>query len=131
MATGYHLSLGYCSGFSKSQCQAKAWDTFTQWVATMRENTRAIAEETSRLEPSLNAHDVWSVAKTFAASAEGCTLTVIDKVDEHGDPSRSVMLMASGGGEYRVIKEATRRAFCRLALEAMHREGIELNISVS
>jgi len=56
----------------------------------------------------------------------GCAVTF---PESNGLPQ--VMLLASGGGEFREMKEAVARTIALMAMEAMHSKGINLTVVVA
>lgn len=126
--TGYHLRIGYLSGYSTNSCRDEAWKILVETAERIREDREAIIAETLRLEPNLDREHIAESAECFSKKTRDATLTIINKVTTEND-DRGIMLLAGGG--CRGDKESTRRAFCRLVIEAMHRKKIEVCLSVS
>lgn len=117
--TGYTIEIGYLSAGAKEQ----AWGRLRAVALDICEHPERITDEVFRLEPA----NVREVVSEYAQSyKDRVDLTIHFYNDEH-----CIRQLASGGGESRDLKEACRRAMCRLLLEAMHRERIELSIIVS
>lgn len=127
--TGYHLSIGYLSGGDKAQ----AWDTLKTVVLNLCHDPVRIANEAVRL--GMNRTTAHECARAFASASlefqgtEDSTLRIIEGDRAEGNPQ--IMMLAGGSGQSRTIKEAIRRAFCRLVMTEMHRRDIEININVA
>jgi hypothetical protein len=118
--TGYKLEVGY-----NSTCDSEhAWWKLVDTVQRIRLNTGAIAGEVARIEPGRFGD---AELREFAAAylSDGDFTLTIDEAH------RCVRQMASGGAPAREIKEAMRRAFSRLVIDAMHQARIEVNLIVS
>lgn len=126
--TGHHLRIGYLSGHSTKTDRDGAWEILVETVKQLREDKEAIVSETLRLEPNLNREYIATLAECFSEKIRDATLTIYSNVTKESD-DRNIMLL-SGGGQ-RGEKESTRRAFCRLVIEAMHRRKIEVNLTVA
>lgn len=120
--TGYTLTAGYQSGGNK----ADAWQRLKQTALRLCETPDAIAAEVERLEPGRYSGEERAEYAAAYALRQDLTITFRDDPD---DPA--IHQSASGGGRGRELKEAMRRAFCRLVIEAMHRERIEVNMIVA
>lgn len=125
MMTGYHISLGYNSGYSGDG----TWEKVKAIIASVTpEELRqeyldyetvvkyADGEETYLLEDFVEKH----------FKREDATIQYVGDMDDNPQ----IMLLASGAGDCRTIKEGLRRAFCRLLLHKAHQEHIEININV-
>jgi len=129
--TGYHITIGYLSGADKGE----AWEVLKREVAELCAEPAIIAHELLRHGMDVNRVREYAEAyRSFSPETgrtEDSTLVIKERDldDEESEPQ--VMQLASGGGRSRTLKEATRRAVCRLLLERMHRRGIEININVA
>ncbi len=129
--TGYHISIGYLSDGDKDE----AWAALKEVVAALCAEPSRIAVEAVRYGMRPNQAEEHAEAyRSFSPKTgrtEDSTLVIKERDFEDEDSYPQVMQLASGGGESRVLKEAMRRAFCRLALEEMHKRGLEININVA
>ena len=122
--TGYHLSIGYLSGESIVDDRGKAWDCLRMAVGKISQSPERLTEEAVRVQSGIDRQKCREVADAMHPDAGSNAITLINH-------QQQVMLTASGGGEYRPIKEAVSRAFCRLAIEELHKLGIEVNLTVA
>jgi hypothetical protein len=131
MATSYYLSVGYLSGYSFQGGPDAAWEVLKWIVERLRHEPSKLVAEARRLgAPERCARgccDLRELAERYGAG-EDLTLTVVERVDEDDAPVRYIRQVASGD---RMLKEHVRRAFCRLVIEEAHREGIEVDLTVS
>lgn len=123
MATGYTLQVGYLSAGNREE----AWREMKAITAALRADPSAITREVLRLESGHTSESLDDYAEAYRLDSDA-TITIHEAI---GDRPACIHQMASGGGESRDIKEAMRRAFCRLVIEAMHRKGIEVTMIVS
>lgn len=119
MSTGYTISVGYNSSFKKDEV---GWE-LEKIVKSICIDPEQLIQEAKRVEGKTippeyveSYHIPW---KDLA----------IQIVIQDGLPV--VIQLASGGGDSRDLKEAVRRAFCRLVLAHMHSQGMEVNLTVS
>lgn len=119
--TSYTITPGYSSGATQAQLDAAFRATFD----SLKNATVQIVTEAQRVSTRLTRSDLLSCAEKMS---EGKDLSLRLRLDEDGRPM--VLMYASGGGSFRRAKEETRRAFCRLFMEAMHRLDMEVNIHV-
>ena len=127
MATGYHLEVGYLSGYSTKHNGDSAWDELKRVVIAVADNPLAIYAEAR----NFNAPDVCPCG-CGATLMEHCEVYREQGFGSNGvfainEDERYVILIASGSRE---MKEHTRRAFCRLVLYQMHKQGIEVSLHV-
>lgn len=120
--TGYHLQVGYQSGNSK----ADAWEALKAIVADLRTRPNELAVECARYDDFSKA-DLMEYAELYQGDRDA-TISIIEA---DGDREAEVMQLASGMGASRDIKEALRRAFCRLVICRMHERGMEVNLVVA
>lgn len=129
--TGYHISIGYLSGGPVDKDEA--WDILKGVVLDLCHAPARIADEA--IDFGMDAATASEYALAYAGASlgyrgtEDSTLRIIEK-DNEGNPPQ-IMQLAGGAGESRVIKEAIRRAFCRLVMKEMHKREIEININVA
>ena len=116
--TGYHISIGYQSSSDKDDAK----QALLEVVDGICKYPMQIVYEARRLGDAVPDEYAESYSKPWADAS-------ISIIDKEGD--FQVMQLASGGGIERGYKEAMRRAFCRLVLEAMHKKKMEININVS
>lgn len=129
--TGYHISIGYLSGGDKDE----AWATLKEVVAKLCAEPAAVAMEALKYGmPPDRVREYAEPYRSFSAATgrtEDSTLVIKEADPDDPESYHQVMQLAGGGGESRGLKEATRRAFCRLVLKEMHKREYEININVS
>lgn len=124
MSTGYHIEIGYNSAHNRDD----AWTELKAVVERLRHQPDLIVAEVRREQPGLASDDVLrDYAESYGPDLD-LTLKVIEAV---GERRPEIYQSASGGGESRDIKEAMRRAFARLVIFEMHKQGIEVNFVVT
>ncbi len=129
--TGYHISIGYLSSGDKDE----AWVALKDVVAKLCAEPAIIGMEALRY--GMRAENVREYAEAYRSFSvetgrtEDSTLVIKEADPDDPESYHQVMQLAGGGGESRGLKEAMRRAFCRLVLEEMHRQEYEININVA
>ena len=125
--TGYHINLGYSATRVDYD---EMWKVLKQKTREICDNPQAIIAEARRLgNAPETCPDGCCKLDTYADNyAEpfygyGHPITIIER-----EGNRQIMQLASTDSG---IKYHVRRAFVRLLIEAMHREGIEVNLSVA
>lgn len=121
MASVHTITVGYNPNFSKAEVGKRLREA----VARLRARPDIIEVEVLRLAPRIDRDELAELIPCYQST--DLTLRVQDDAD--GNPV--VTQSASGGGVSRDIKEECRRAFCRLVLDAMHREQMSINVTVS
>lgn len=102
-----------------------------QVVTVLRADHARLVEEVKRIESvSYNTETLMPYARAYVGDQD-ITIRVEEEEDETYGKLPVIRQSASGGGESREIKEAFRRAFCRLVLQEMHRSQMEVSISVT
>lgn len=122
---GYYIELGY---MSHSVPGPEPWQQIIEFAKNLCSRWYRIATEAERHGMS------YDDAKEYAECYQDCNdLTIQFKDAEPGDDGNKARIVqyASGGGPEREIKEAMRRAFCRLVMEFAHSRRIEVNIYVA
>lgn len=117
--TGYHVEVGYNSKDSKED----VWSKLRMVVYAICDKPEAIIAEAFRVERIAIPE---SYADCYRKPWKDATVVFYESGDK-----RQVIQLASGYGESRDYKEAMRRAFCRLVLEKMHQEQMEVSIYVA
>jgi len=120
--TAYYIEVGYNSYYGD---RGEVAEKLKEVVADIREHPERLVAETLRIEPELSQEALAEYAASYKPPGEDLTIS-IDESD-----GLKIVQLASGGGEARELKEALRRAMCRLVIEAMHRAKMEINIRVS
>lgn len=123
MSTSYIIRVGYNSTYSKEEVGRKL-------VSVIDDLTRypdKIVAEVWRVDGRPHKETIRGYTESYRQPISDQTLKIVEDAD--GLPE--VVQIASGGGTSRTLKEACRRAVCRLVLEAMHREGMEVSIVVA
>jgi hypothetical protein len=119
--TSYVISIGYNSGRVDD-----SWENLKATAIKICNAPGRIVSEAIRINPEMpQSHS--SLLHEFAEPFKERQDLTIKAYDE----SETVYLIASGGNVERDVKEILRRAFCRLLIEDMHRQGVEVNLHVS
>ena len=131
--TGYHISLGYNGAIHNGyDTYDEMWEVLKRKTREICDRPQAIIAETRSLGNAPETCDDGCCnldtyadfyAKSF--SAYGHPITIIESGEEE---NRQIMQLASTGDD---IKYCVRRAFVRLLIEAMHKEKIEVSVSVA
>jgi hypothetical protein len=138
--TGYSIQIGYNSSHSRKEVELAMLECAKEIIS----DKGRIVKEVLRLEPNIKsrlgpemgfvgmrvgAHNGDSLEGYEDMYREKSDLTITFREDEDGE--KIICQAASGSFGARDIKEAFRRAFCRLMLEAMHKRKMEINVIVS
>lgn len=125
--TSYYLDIGYNSVGNRDD----AWSELKAAAERLRREPERIADEVHRIEgQKFQAELVLEYAKHY--DGRDLSMTIVEEPTIPDEDFRPyVRQFASGGGEDRDLKEAMRRAVCRLLIEEMHRKGIEVNMRVA
>jgi hypothetical protein len=124
MGTGYSITLGYQSGYSTCLDQDEAWQALVDCVQALRLQPERIVKEAQRLGAPAACEDHCCTLQQMAeaySSNDDATLRINQR-------ERYIYQLATGD---RTLKEHVRRAFCRLVIEEMHRQGIEVCLEVA
>jgi hypothetical protein len=126
VSTGWAITIGYNSDLSPLD-RDKTWETLKNVAATIREDTAALFQEALAFDapPDCGGEDLEDYCAIYTAPREEGGPLWID------EPGQAISIIASGGAPSRIQKEHVARAFCRLVLYAMHRQGIEINLHVA
>jgi len=124
--TGYHISLGYMSSCSSNG----NW----QFLKDLANNItrKELLDEYLKYDDITTCEDGCCHIDDFIEkffTRDDNTISFIEDVDEDEQPQ--IMLLASGGGLSREMKEGTRRAFCRLLMMKAHKARVEITINVA
>ena len=129
--TGYHISIGYMSGCPDKE---EAWETLKAVVLDLCNAPALIADEAISFgmdrATALEYAGAYVGASIANRGTEDSTLRIIEADAKEGTPPQ-IMQLAGGIDPSRSIKEAIRRAFCRLIMREMHKREIEININVA
>ena len=122
--TGYYIEVGYNSAHNNDD----VWEKLKEVTKYYCDNPELIVGEVLRIYKDWSYSDKGELIEYANAYTEQTDLTIkiIEKEDE-----KYIQQYASGGGNSREIKEHLRRAFCRLILNKMHENCMEINIRVS
>lgn len=125
MATGYILSIGYLSGYSYQGNQDEAWQQLRAAAQSIALQPERIAEEARKFNApewccEMHCSHLMNYCEIYASKAVTNPLMIIDNLQH-------VFISASGD---RTLKEHVARAFCRLVIYDMHRQGIEVQLEV-
>lgn len=127
MAILYAISVGYNPSIPKED----VWSKMVEVVNELRINSQKIVDEVLRLEPDADKEMTKSVSEMYSPLTDDEDLNIKVIVSDGKGRHSYIMQSASGGGQWRLVKESCRRAFCRLVLEEMHKNKMEINIDVS
>src|SRR5690348_3435921 len=126
MGTSYTLSIGYLSGDSFKGNTDAAWQVLVDTLEHIKQAPERIVTEARRLDaPEMCGEGCCTLQSLAEAYQQYSDATLII---HQTDGKRYVTQLATGD---RTLKEHVRRAFCRLVIEDMHRQGIEVNLIVS
>lgn len=133
--TGYYIEIGYISGSLFKGDKQKAWERLKEQVGFIKNDPLRIVDEVLRISPhhAILKPELIEFAGYYKMDTD-LTITIHDKpMTEHEkeDFEPYVAQLASGSGLARTIKELLRQAVCRLLIESMHLQGIEVNMRVS
>ena len=130
--TGYHISIGYLSGGDYDKDEA--FEVLKSVVLDLcRAPARIAGEAMNYGMPEALAHEYaqpYTTASLENRGTEDSTLRIIEK-NEAEETVAHIMQLAGGADPSRSLKEAMRRAFCRLVMYEMHKREIEININVA
>ncbi len=115
--TTYHIRL--CPSHSEHA------DVFRRTAHALRNEPEVICDEIARLHGRA-ATGTEQVCAKFLARATGPDWKLLET---HDGPE--VTMCALGARPLLTAREEARRAYCRLFMARMHREGIEVSISVT
>ena len=126
--TGYHIEIGYNGG---SKCSRRSWEEMWE---ILKQKTRLVCDDPQRIiaearrlgSPetcSRGCCDLDTYADNYAEPFDGYGHPITILEDE-----QQVMQLASTNDP---IKYHVRRAFVRLLIEEMHREKIEVCLTVA
>ena len=119
--TGYYISVGYNSAVNRED----VWVFIKERVEYYCENPLEITKEVLRFEPDRIPHTLRSHVNAYTNCND---LTIQINEDEEG--AEYICQAASSGSGDRGIKEACKRAFCRLILHDCHMKRYEICIHV-
>jgi len=121
--TGYTITVGYNSGHSREDVGRE----LLAFIEALRSSPQTLINEVERLEPGLAGPELLAeYAASYGPESTDLTLRI-----DTADGLPVIRQSASGGGQSRDLKEAFRRAFCRLVMEAMHKLRMEISINVA
>lgn len=125
MSTGWTISIGYNSHASGDG--ADLWAALKASAEKWRHAHEIIDMEAEKFNAPDKCDGEWRLAysEVYAKDwADGGPLHVSEE-------RHCLLIRASGGGCSRDMKEHVARAFCRLIINDMHHQGIEVNLTVS
>ncbi len=125
--TSYTIKVGYNSNYNNEE----VWEYLHKIGLQIADNPSLIADEAHRFD-SLNKKELTEYAESFKTRKD---LTIQFKTEPNEYENKEdfephIYMMASGGGHARLLKESVRRAYCRLVLVEMHKQQMEIDISV-
>ncbi len=122
--TGYKIAVGYNSEFAASE----VWETLKTVGLEIANNPEVIACEAAYYDGDYLFAELREVSERFKVR-DDLTIRFFEGSKEN-EFRPHILMYASGGGRYRLIKESTRRAYCRLVLKEMHKRKMEIDIYV-
>ena len=130
--TGYHITIGYNEATSTDYDEM--WEILKRKTREICDNPQAIVAEARRLGAPETCTRGCCQIDTYADNyampfgSHGHPVSIIDENSPgYISDTRQIMQLASTDDP---IKYHVRRAFVRLLIEAMHREEIEVSLSV-
>jgi len=122
--TGYHITLGYMSNRNDG-ANREVWQEVVRLALNICDSPELIASEAVALGMSP------ATAREYAQAYKERFDSTIRFKEADGDSPAQIMQLAGGAGPSRSIKEAMRRAFCRLLMHECHKREIEINVNVA
>lgn len=130
--TGYHIELGYNAHPPAEENEM--WEILKQKTQEICDNPQAIITEARRLRSPETCEKGCCHLNTYADNyaekigSYGHPISIIEERQAPFFENRQIMQLASTDDP---IKYHVRRAFIRLLIEAMHKEEIEVNLTVA
>lgn len=136
MAIGWLITLGYTSGYGTSLSRTEAEGKFYDLALETAGHVVDIAREAVHSGPNVPLMDedgltLHDYALHMAKFQDGSLRLETVSGSDGRIVETSVFMMASGGDKSRQMKEAVRRAYLRLLMEAMHFHGLDIQVSVA
>lgn len=132
MSAAYSLSVGYMSGsdYGFQGSEEEAWELMKSFARELCQSPDRIYQEALRIGDlaEVSAEEIEPFLDAYRIHTD-LTMKFIDEPIQE-DMKPYIRQSASGDDPERGIKEALRRAFCRLMIEAMHRKHIEVRLQV-
>lgn len=122
--TSYRIQVGYNS----AQDLPEVGEYMLGALDALQDRPELIVAEVLRLEPQIDRETLEEYAESYRKPVEDLTVRVDH--DEERDSLPIIVQLASGGEPGRSVKEALRRAVCRLVMDHCHRNAMEVSISV-
>lgn len=122
--TQYDITVGYNSSHGPSE----VGKVMLGVLDMLREKPELIAAEVLRVEPLIDRQILAECVLAYANSEQSKAVWVA--YDESQDKLPVIMQSASGGEPYRSVKQACRRAVCRLIMLHCHERLMEISIVV-
>ena len=122
--TSYRIEVGYNS----AQATDEVGEYMLAALDALQESPQLIVTEVLRLEPHRDRELLEEYAASYRKPVEDLTVRVDH--DQERDNLPVIVQLASGGEPGRSVKEALRRAVCRLVMDHCHRHAMEVSISV-
>lgn len=116
--TGYHLSIGYISGYTGWMRKDEAFKALIGLVVGIRENPLLIKPTDASQGPWTELHE--RVSDNYRV--DGPAMRVLED---------SILLCCSGGQPYRKAKEETAMHACIYLVRRMAKLGIPLSLTVA
>ena len=121
--TSYRIEVGYNSNHPREEVGAY----MLKGLDAICNDPLHIVDEALDFQPHLDREVLEEYCQSYRNPQD---LTVMVRTDEEtGLPT--ITQLSSGGGESREIKEALRRAACRLIMNHCHRNGMEVSVIVT
>lgn len=124
LMTAYTITVGYNSAHDKEAVAKRLREV----VRELQADPIRIAREVTRIRPEIKEEELASFCDSYRPPVEDLTL----QIKNAAGVCEVIQLASSMNGvRSRELKEECRRAVFRLVLEAMHRDGMEINLVVS
>lgn len=132
--TGWHITLGYASSYGEARTREGAEQLLETLAYEVADHILDILDEVKRTNVSREDEDgvqLFTYARKYQIRDDSF-ITISTVTNAVGDVvETSIVLLASGGGISRTMKEHLHRAYCRLLMMEMHRHGLDIQISVA
>ncbi len=122
--TSYRIEVGYNS----AQDLPEVAEYMLGALDALQERPELIVAEVLRLEPTMDSETLEEYAASYRKPVNDLTVRVDEDTERDNLPI--IVQLASGGEPGRSVKEALRRAVCRLVMEHCHRNAMEVSIHV-
>ena len=125
MAVGFHIELGYISGYGFDGRDDAAWQEVERIINTVRNDGALIS--TYIVGKTKATYDGYPLSDFVNVYDESTLLSPVMPYAE----GQGYMVLCSGGGASREAKELVARAFIRAVMTECHKQGIDISVTVA